>query len=159
MDSLWYKQCRCIALYNFDDRYDGLAPISYNPAYGTNNLKISNGPRPKIYSDIHNHYYNDNDIWTRNLSNEKTDPQKTKTTIKIISWNIHGLNEEKLSPCIVGGFLKKFDIILLTETWSTAEKSYGLDGFQYYNFYRGYKHSRARRGAGGQGVFYTERNK
>ena len=155
-----YRRVHCDAnnadvllVYKFDDHYDGLAPISYNQAYGTNNFRISNGPRPKVYSDIHNHYYDENDIWTRNLSNEKTDPQKTKTTIKIISWNIHGLNEEKLSQCIVGCFLKRFDIILLTETWSTAGQSYGLDGFQYYDFHRGYKHSRARRGAGGQGVF------
>ena len=134
-----YRQVHCdtnnadvLLVYKFDDHYDGLAPISYHPACGTNKIKISNGLRPQVYSDIHNHYYDDNGIWTRKLSNEKTDPQKSKTTIKIISWNIHGLNGEKLSQCIVGGFVKRFDIILLTETWSTAEQSYGLDGFQYY---------------------------
>ena len=38
--------------------------------------------------------------------------------IKICCWNIHGLSQEKLNDCILGGFLQRFDIILLSETWA-----------------------------------------
>ena len=139
-----------LLVYKYGDHYDGLAPIGQNPANGNNNLMTS---RPRAYPVIQNYCYNGNDIGDQNLSNQETSAQKTESTIKIISWNIHGLNEEKLSQSIIGGFLKTFDTVLLTETWSIAGQSYGLTGFQYHDFCREYKHSRARRGAGGQGVF------
>ena len=95
--------------YEYGDHYDGLAPFGQNPANGTNNLMT---PRPRAYPVIQNYCYNGNDIGDRNLSNQETGAQKTESTIKIISWNIHGLNEEKLSQSIIGGFLKTFDIVL-----------------------------------------------
>ena len=54
---------------------------------------------------------------------------------------------------MIGKFLKCFDVIMLTETWSSAKSSYGLDGFDYFDFHRNYTHARARRVAGGQGIF------
>ena len=54
---------------------------------------------------------------------------------------------------MIGNFLKCFDVIMLTETWSSAKSSYGLDGFDYFDFHRNYRHVRARKAAGGQGIF------
>ena len=39
--------------------------------------------------------------------------------LNICSWNINGLTQTKLSDDILGKFLTKFDIILLSETWSS----------------------------------------
>ena len=50
--------------------------------------------------------------------------------LKFISWNINGLTEEKLSDYILCIFFKKFDIIVLTETWACTD----LECFSFLQF-------------------------
>ena len=79
-------------------------------------------------------------------------------------WNIHGLNEHKLSYPVLGKYLKQFNIIFLTETWSEKSKESSktyisesdaleLDGFTYIDISREYRHPNAIRSAGGIGIF------
>ena len=82
-----------------------------------------------------------------------------KPDIKIAAWNIHGLNQDKLSDVLLGPFLKTFDIICLTETWSEPNQSFNIENYEYFSFARQYKHSRAWRPAGGQGIFVHKRIK
>ena len=53
--------------------------------------------------------------------------------IKLISWNINGLSQEKLNDDILGSMLKEYDIILLSETWASIDDTFDLQGFSYYN--------------------------
>ena len=41
--------------------------------------------------------------------------------INILFWNIHVLSQDKLSDSILGNVLKKYDIILLSETWASDQ--------------------------------------
>ena len=107
------------------------------PCCGTRYQQTSAIPVPQALPDTDRYVNNDNG--SRQLPNQNTDPHMTTNKIKIISWNIHGLNEEKLEQSLVGGFLKTFDIIIPSETWSTAGQSYGLEGFHYHDFCRRYK--------------------
>ena len=89
-----------------------------------------------------------NQFTTREINN--------KPIIKpnICCWNIHGLNLHKLSDETCGPFLKQFDVIVLCETWSLGNIAEDiLDGFVYKDVHRPYKHIKARRGAGGIGIF------
>ena len=52
-----------------------------------------------------------------------------KQTVRIISWNINGLSEDKLYDEILGTFLQNFNLILLTETWACTDAVFELDGF------------------------------
>lgn len=73
--------------------------------------------------------------------------------LKFCVWNINGLTHHKLKKHILGKFLMNFDIILLSEPWSENKEDFKLDGFMYHDFFRKYKHSKAKRGYGGFGVF------
>ena len=73
-------------------------------------------------------------------------PSKSDT-LRICSWNIEGLNDEKLH--IVGNFLRQFDIILLSETWCHADDVYHFSGYTFVNFARKEKHPDAIRMSGG----------
>ena len=66
-----------------------------------------------------------------------------KQTVRIISWNINGLSEDKLYDEILGTFLQNFDLILLTETWACTDAVFELDGFTFYNYPHHYKHPNA----------------
>ena len=67
--------------------------------------------------------------------------------------NICGLCEWKLSDDVLGTHFKKFDIILLQETWSAAGDEFHLDGYTFFNFPRKYRHKLSIRNSGGLGVF------
>ena len=54
--------------------------------------------------------------------------------------NICGLYEWKLADDVVGAHLKKYDIILLQETWSAEGDVFYLNGYKYYNFPRKHRH-------------------
>ena len=55
-----------------------------------------------------------------------------------------------------GKFLRKYDIILLYETWTSADDDITLDGFEFYNFPRPSRHCNAKRNSGGLGVFFRD---
>ena len=73
--------------------------------------------------------------------------------IRFCFWNINGLTATKLSECVLGGFLKSFHVIMLCETWSDGSESFELEGFDYYDFPRKYRHKNAKRASGGLGLF------
>ena len=47
----------------------------------------------------------------------------------------------------------KYDIIMLCETWANDDAEFFLNGYEYYNYPRKYKHRCAKRSSGGLGVF------
>ena len=87
--------------------------------------------------------------------NEIGVPEKY-TTINIISWNINGLTQDKLDDALLGSFLKKYDVILLNETWASEEDDYTLEGFVYHNYPRKCKHPKSKRESGGLGIFIND---
>ena len=62
----------------------------------------------------------------------------------------------KLFDDILGKFLRTYDIILLCETWTSADDDITLDGFEFYNFPRPSRHCNAKRNSGGLGVFVRD---
>ena len=50
-------------------------------------------------------------------------------------------------------YLKNYDIIMLSETWSSDQDDFSLDGYFYYNYPRNYKHPDAKGMSGGLGIF------
>ena len=73
--------------------------------------------------------------------------------LKIIVWNINGLSQSVLDERIVGSLFLKYDIIMLCETWANDDAEFFLNGYEYYNYPRKYKHRCAKRSSGGLGVF------
>ena len=73
--------------------------------------------------------------------------------INILFWNIHGLSQDKLSDNILGNVLKKYDIILLSETWASDQDEFALDGFEYP---RKRIHPNGIRNSGESGVFIRQ---
>ena len=80
----------------------------------------------------------------------------THGCINILFWNIHGLSQDKLSDNILGNVLKKYDIILLSETWASDQDEFALDGFEYHNYPRKHIHPNGKRNSGGLGVFIRQ---
>ena len=76
-----------------------------------------------------------------------------KQHVYMLSWNINGLTNDKLSDDIPGNFFKKLDIILLTETWTSDNAEIELKGFTFYNYPRKYRHPNDKRDSGGIGIF------
>ena len=54
--------------------------------------------------------------------------------VKILSMNICGLYQWKLADDGLGAQLKKYDIVLLQETWSAEGDVFYLDGYTYHIF-------------------------
>ena len=71
--------------------------------------------------------------------------------VKILPMNICGLCEWKLSDDVLCTHVKKFDIILLQETWSADE--YYLDDYIFLNFPRKFRHKLSIRNSDGLCVF------
>ena len=81
--------------------------------------------------------------------------------LQILIWNIHGIDETKLM--ILEDYFQPNHIICLGETWTHCEsekndkiiksKKLQLKNFKFFPFSRKYKHKRAWRAAGGQGIF------
>ena len=82
--------------------------------------------------------------------------------LQLLIWNIHGINQDKLN--ILEDFFQSKHIICLSETWTEKDandandeisksKELQLKNFKYFPFSRKYKHKKAWRAAGGQGIF------
>ena len=76
-----------------------------------------------------------------------------KHSVDLCLWNINGLTRDKLNDQILGKYFSRFDIIILTETWSDGEGNYELYNYKYIDFKREYRHVKAKRASGGIGVF------
>ena len=53
--------------------------------------------------------------------------------------------------------MKRFDLVLLSETWSRNTDNYALKSFRYHDFHRTSKHPLALRDSGGLGIFISNR--
>ena len=73
--------------------------------------------------------------------------------IRFCSWNIRGLDNFKLNQSILGNYFKKFDLIMLSETWSSGQDNFHLEGYTFIDFNRSYKHPGELRYSGGLGIF------
>ena len=78
------------------------------------------------------------------------------TNISACYWNINGLTRDKLDPDAAGSFLKKYDIIGISETWFREDSGISLDGYYDVHFNRKQVHERALRGSGGISIFIKE---
>ena len=68
-----------------------------------------------------------------NLENKETS-RCALTSLKIVTWNVKGLSQDKLNDNILGKLFKNYDIIMLSETWSTDQDDFSLDGYFYYSW-------------------------
>ena len=84
------------------------------------------------------------------------DSRNSMKYVKVLSWNIHGLSQDKLSDDILGTMLKGYDIILLSETWASDHDDFVLEGFEYHNYPRKCMHLNGARNSGGLGVFIRQ---
>ena len=76
--------------------------------------------------------------------------------LNIMVWNINGLSQSKLDKRIAGSMLLKYDIILLCETWAAQDAEFFLNGYEYHNYPRKYKHRCAKRHSGGIAMFISK---
>ena len=67
--------------------------------------------------------------------------------------NICGLSEWKLADEILGIHFKRYDIILLQETWAAEGDEFYLDDYVFHNFPRKYRHKLSIRNSGGLCVY------
>ena len=57
-------------------------------------------------------------------SNKNTHDVNNTKKLKVCVWNIHGLNNHKISKDAAGTFLLEHDIIMLSETWTVNTQPY-----------------------------------
>jgi exonuclease III len=74
-------------------------------------------------------------------------------TIKLCSWNINGLTEEKVSPEAAGVFMQDQDILLFQETWFIKDRTIDITNFKPLHFVREIINPKAHRGSGGISVY------
>ena len=110
-----------------------------------------------IYSSLITNGYEDThsiSIHSQKVNIENKEIDKCGlASLNIVTWNINGLSQDKLGDNILGSMLKRYDIIMLSETWSSDQDDFFLDGYFYYNYPRSYKHPASKRMSGGLGFF------
>ena len=67
----------------------------------------------------------------------------------MLVWNINGLTERKLNDSDFVSKITENDIIFLSESWTDKSSNIELNDFTCYNFYRKFKHRKAKRNSGG----------
>ena len=72
--------------------------------------------------------------------------------IKLISWNINGLTNEKLDQDVLGQYLNTFDIKALQETWLKQDNPISLESYVFHLFWTNLN-PKALHGSGGISVF------
>ena len=63
------------------------------------------------------------------------------------------LTQYKLFDDILANSLKRYEVIMLCETWTSDQDNFMLEGFEFYNFPRLNRHCKAKRISGGLDVF------
>ena len=67
-----------------------------------------------------------------------------------MSWNVEGLSLAERSPSDFTELICKYDIICLSETWSSSHTDLTLKGYdKVFHSFRTYQHKRAKRPSGG----------
>ena len=74
--------------------------------------------------------------------------------LSFFTWNVYGISQDKLD--MMFDVLNKFDVILLTECWTSKSDEYSLEGFEYFNFPRSFRHVNAKRNSGGMCTFVRD---
>ena len=131
-----------VFIFKIAKHYDAVVPVSRN--HGVQLIS----PKP---SRVHND--------TGGISMSQVNRQRSDSdagVLRLISWNINGLMQCKLFDDILVKFLRTYDIILLCETWTSADDDITSDGFEFYNFPRPSRHCNAKRNSGGLGVFVRD---
>ena len=75
------------------------------------------------------------------------------SNLKIGTWNIHGLTDEKTNCEFFKNFTSKMHVIGLVETWCDSGKSYDIPGFVCICNSNRVKHKKARRNSGGVNLY------
>ena len=86
------------------------------------------------------------------LPSNPTRASDSKRGIKMCSWNINGLTQDRLHDEIIRQYFSKFDVIVLTETWSDGKDGYEHHNIEYIDFSRKSRHANAKRASDGIGV-------
>ena len=68
-----------------------------------------------------------------NLENKETNRYEL-TSLKIVTWNLNSVSQDKLNDNIRGKLFKTYDIIMLSKTWSSDQDDFALDGYFYYKY-------------------------
>ena len=118
-----------VFIFKVGEHYDGIKTITHD---FIDNFPYRESMCAKVYPD------NDDNLWNSH--------------VKLISMNVCGLSDWKLSDEILGAYFKLYDIMLLQETWTSSGDVFSLNGYEYHNFPRKYKHHLAVRNSGGLGV-------
>ena len=87
-------------------------------------------------------------------SNDSYMSANNAPSVKVCFWNVNGLSPYKMQDSVLGDFFKRFDLILLSETWTSNQDNYEMDGYIFKNFPRKRIHSNAKRHSGGLCVLY-----
>ena len=95
---------------------------------------------------------NDVEIPRNDMSGSDNKDDKGYEYLNVCVWNINGLTQDKLEDQIAGNLLSRYDLILLSETWSRNSENFVLNSFRYHDFQRSSSHPFALRGSGGLGV-------
>ena len=78
---------------------------------------------------------------------------RPSNSIRICSWNIRGLSEEKIHHDILGELLKDIDILALQETWLYENRVIDIEGYKAFHVIRPDPDKNAQHGSGGISVF------
>ena len=122
-------------------REDGVINIRYTRAGCKNDV---------IAYEIHRNSWSTNYDAIVNIPN---DNNISHVGVKTCTWNINGLTNEKLHDGVLGKFLKHFDIIMLSETWTHESDNFTMSGYQYHNTSSKEKHGYAKRNSGGLKIY------
>jgi hypothetical protein len=72
---------------------------------------------------------------------------------KICVWNCNGLTENKLNDSEFINKIVTNDIIILTESWTDENSKLDIVNFTCYNYFRKFRHKKAKRNCGGIVVY------
>ncbi|MES9885080.1 MAG: endonuclease/exonuclease/phosphatase family protein, partial [Sedimenticola sp.] len=73
-----------------------------------------------------------------------------------MTWNCNGLAEYKRNNSEFRDILTANDIIFLLESWTDVDSDIDLSGYTCFNFYRKFKHKKAKRNSGGIVVYIKD---
>ena len=77
--------------------------------------------------------------------------------MNVLHWNVEGLTQEKQSCKEFVEFITNYDIICLSETWTSKNSVINLKGYSNpIHSYRKYRHKRAKRSSGGIIVYIRD---
>ena len=69
--------------------------------------------------------------------------------LKILSWNVNGLTNQKLNDPDLLTYISGHDIIFVHESWTNEHSNIDAQGFRCYNLYRKFQNKRSKTGHGG----------